>query len=243
MSLCRYHTDGSPDSAFGKNGLVTFEDTRQNHITSAAGRITFDDNGNILVAGQLDFTTALWRFKNNGALDNSFGNNGYVTIREKYMDRETYGNKQDIVIDQQGRILIKGFYSIPVDDMISVRNMIAARFTRDGSLDTTFGKNGVVNSDFANEVLNGNGSVVRSDGSILMAFNGFRLYRYTEDGSRDTAAADSGYAVFRPNDRELGYGTVTDMITRNKEIIIMGNATGHGNVQRMVLWRLPETNN
>ncbi|MEA2709637.1 MAG: hypothetical protein QOF78_2238, partial [Phycisphaerales bacterium] len=78
--LARYNADGTPDTTFGGgDGQVVWHDMK-----SGAVDLDIDANGNILVTGSI-WTTAyypddwgVWRFHNDGSLDASFGDNGFV---------------------------------------------------------------------------------------------------------------------------------------------------------------------
>jgi uncharacterized delta-60 repeat protein len=81
FALARYNTDGSLDTTFDGDGMVTTQFFGEN-IESAAG-VAIQTNGKIVVAGSVfstfDPSFALARYNINGSLDTSFGAGGKVT--------------------------------------------------------------------------------------------------------------------------------------------------------------------
>jgi uncharacterized delta-60 repeat protein len=81
FALARYNTDGSLDTTFDGDGMVTTQFFGEN-IESAAG-VAIQTNGKIVVAGSVfstfDPSFALARYNTDGSLDTSFGTGGKVT--------------------------------------------------------------------------------------------------------------------------------------------------------------------
>jgi uncharacterized delta-60 repeat protein len=81
FALARYNTDGSLDTTFDGDGMVTTQFFGEN-IESAAG-VAIQTNGKIVVTGSVfstfDPSFALARYNTDGSLDTSFGTGGKVT--------------------------------------------------------------------------------------------------------------------------------------------------------------------
>lgn len=167
MTIWRYDSAGNPDNTFGTGGIARFSDGNQHQSTS----IEIDSYGRILSAGSiydtLNFTRcpAIWRYTQNGTLDNSFGTNGLAIISANPFDSNSFS---DIGIDISGKIFAVGYTQPnPMDS-----DMLIARYTAEGTLDTAFGTNGIVKD---NNAAGGNGNdratgiAVTSSGDFIVA--------------------------------------------------------------------------
>lgn len=128
-----------------------------------------------------------------GDLDSSFGTGGIVTTN--FTANQDTGT--DVALQSDGKIVVVG-YSLSGSDL-STADFALARYNADGTLDSTFGTNGKVTTDF-----NGGQDValdvaVQADGRIVTAGrseNGsetdFALARYNTDGSLDSTFGADG---------------------------------------------------
>jgi uncharacterized delta-60 repeat protein/uncharacterized repeat protein (TIGR01451 family) len=144
--------------------------------------------GVALVSGTNDF--AVTRYNADGSLDTTFDTDGKVTTDfAGDLDQISAGAIQaDGKIVAVGRALVAGNYDIAL-----------ARYSADGSLDTTFDTDGKLNTDFAGETDIGYGVGIQVDGKIVVAGRGgvsgnrlFALARYNPDGSLDPAFSGDG---------------------------------------------------
>jgi len=136
LSMARINQDGSLDtSTFGTNGkgTATFAFTNFQSYN-----MTVQTDGKIIVLAAKDGNVALVRCNSNGTLDTSFGGTGIMTT-------DFGGEEQtdDLVIQSDGKIIIEGKTS-----GLYSSDFLLVRYNRDGSLDTTFGANGKVITDF-----------------------------------------------------------------------------------------------
>jgi uncharacterized delta-60 repeat protein len=130
--VVRYNTDGSLDTGFGSNppGYVTL--SKLNFPTVA---VQSDDR--VVVAGEIlspngqYYEIGLDRLTATGAPDNSFGTNGAVVTSSS--DHDVV---RSVTIQANGQILVGGTQSLPA-------TLLVARYNTDGSLDSTFGTNGI----------------------------------------------------------------------------------------------------
>ncbi|HEX2994224.1 MAG TPA: hypothetical protein VHP14_05350, partial [Anaerolineales bacterium] len=97
-----------------------------------------------------------------------------------------------------GKIVIAG---TTTDLNNNSQNMVVARYTSDGLLDTTFGSSGIVIADFGLHE-SGNALAIQSDGKIVVAGqswggapSGFLLVRYNSNGMLDTTFGDAGKVI------------------------------------------------
>ena len=92
--------------------------------------------------------------------------------------------------------------------------LVFSLFGQDGSLDSTFADNGILQFDLNKKTDTGHGLAVQPDGRILVSMSGnltgtfdLVLIRLHEDGSLDTTFADQGiYAYGNPSFTDLNYG-------------------------------------
>ena len=197
--MARYHDDGSPDASFGENGKV---------ITPIGGHhdwcnaIAIQSDGKILAGGSTDTSPegdsrhdfALVRYHADGSRDASFGNNGIVITHIGL----SYNVAYSLAIQHDGKIIMAGEAN---DSIFS--DFAVVRYHSDGSLDNSFGDQGIVRTalsesyDFAKSV------VVQDDEKILVAGsaqNGLSNYncalvRYNTDGLPDETFGTNGVVI------------------------------------------------
>jgi uncharacterized delta-60 repeat protein len=141
MAIMRLNHDGTPDSAFGQQGIVIW-DTGDSE-TFASIHLLAD--GNMLVVGSSVTSGSghakIVKLQSNGSPDVSFGVSG---VAESDFDSQ---GSQGILVNSflmpDGKILATGFKvgDLDLDD-------VAMRFNPDGTLDETFGAGGRVALDF-----------------------------------------------------------------------------------------------
>jgi uncharacterized delta-60 repeat protein len=170
FALARYNSDGSLDASFGTDGKVLTDFAGKSDTGTA---LVLQVNGKIIVAGytskavHTDF--ALARYNSDGSLDASFGTDGRAGT-----DLASAYYAQEAEIQQDGKIVVAGFRNFQGLDIV------LARFKPDGSLDTTFGTEGIVTSDFSSADL-GHSLTLQPDGKILVVGSSnaaFAIARY-----------------------------------------------------------------
>lgn len=232
--LARYLEDGSLDSTFGTDGYVITdlrtERTPQPDNYYGTPSITeYDDvsqsiaiqaDGKIVVGGYsqefsyydpLSYTSfAIARYFEDGALDNSFGDNGKAII-DFYPDVDfpPFAKINDILIQPDGKIIAVGYARNRPGGGPYEFSIAVARLNADGSPDNTFGTEGktwlhsgnIVDLDgyysFANAV------ALRHDGKIVVGGNykqrqywyddgGFLIIQINDNGTLDTSFGSGG---------------------------------------------------
>ena len=190
FGIVRYNPDGSLDNSFDLDGMVT---TPIGSGYDEAYSVAIQPDGKILVAGISwsgnpsfdDF--ALVRYNQDGSLDSSFGTNGIVLT--------DFGGSDvaySVAIQPDGKILVAGTTFTPLDGDFGL-----VRYNQDGSLDSSFGTNGIVLTDFGGSDV-AKSVAIQPDGKILVAGgsdigNGvFALARYNSDGSLDNSFDTDG---------------------------------------------------
>jgi uncharacterized delta-60 repeat protein len=196
-ALARYHTDGRIDSTFGPDGTGIWSSFAQFNEDPLGPAVAFQPDGRIVLAceygGSLPYRDVLLRrLTADGIVDSSFGTNGYV-ITDLGPGRDT---ARGIAIRPDGRIVVAGW-----TEMYNVTKAFVLRYLPNGSVDTSFGDDGLVLIDLLGPFQPGAAMALRiqSDGRIVVAGFGtpeehadFAAVRLDPQGVLDTSYGVSG---------------------------------------------------
>jgi uncharacterized delta-60 repeat protein len=216
FTVARLTTTGALDTTFGVGGKaqISFSGTE-----SMANSILVQPDGQIVLGGYTvnapyakDF--ALVRLSSNGTLDTTFGVNGKVitTVDSNYSDAVT-----QLAIQSDGKIVAGGFTSFETNTRMAV-----VRYLSNGSIDTTFGTNGI------NVITDGFGGkncsvAVQADDKIIVAggWEGgyFEVFRFLNSGALDTAFGSNGLVNAFPVNG--GYASKV-LIQADNKIVVSG---------------------
>ena len=128
-----------------------------------------------------------------GTLDSSFGSGGIVR-----MDISSYFNEvaKSVITQPDGKIIVAGYHADHIKD-----NFCLVRFNHNGSVDSSFGPDGVVITNFTNTSI-ASDIALQTDGRIIVAGhswgttdNEFALARYNPDGSPDSTFGTLGLVM------------------------------------------------
>jgi len=220
LFIIGFTSEGLIDTSFGTSGITIISIGTD----IIGGRIALQDDS-ILITGATiiasEYNLVVARFNSTGLLDTAFGSDslGYITTTTN----STLGASSNYIVTQtDNTILIGG--SITVET--SVNNTIVARYTLNGSLDTTFGNGvGYVTTSIPSLPLDTKilGLATEASGKIVgfgqgsnNSYYSFIVIRYNTDGSLDTefypdgyitpyfgAGSENGYAVPIQDDGKL----------------------------------------
>ncbi|CAL9544845.1 calcium-binding protein [Streptomyces sp. enrichment culture] len=198
VALARYLGDGTPDSSFGGDGVVTADPVPGSlEAGGGADGMALQPDGKIVIGGDVGstrFDFMLMRFHTDGSVDTGFDGDGIVRT-----DFGDYDGVEEVVIQPDGKIVAAGG---------SGGRFALARYLPDGSLDTGFDGDGKV-------LTTGGGGasdvVLQGDGRIVVAgSNGpggdFAVLRYNPDGSQDTGFGTGGVATADFGGADAAYG-------------------------------------
>jgi len=223
FGLVRYNSDGSLDTSFDTDGIVTTDFNNNSEVGTA---VALQQDGKIVVAGfSTDSTTgvddkfALARYNSDGSLDTAFDTDGKVITSIGGFD-----NAFAVALQSDGKILAAG--SAPNGNN---NDFALVRFNSDGSLDTAFDTDGIVKTDFGTNNGDGAGAMtLQSDGKIILAgssFNrntsdsDFAVARYNSNGSLDTTFDTDGKVTTDFGISDSGNGVA---LQSNGTIIVAG---------------------
>ena len=180
FALARYHPNGTLDTTFGGDGRVTTAFERD----AAAADLALQPDGKIVLAGGVGFPPdiALARYLPNGTLDTTFGGDGRVISN---VGDAAFASA--VALQSDGKIVVAGQASS--NDVVGFG---LARYHPSGTLDTTFGGDGLVITDIgvggsrasALAIQPHDGRLVAAGLAILDNNLDFALARYTPSQQR-----------------------------------------------------------
>jgi uncharacterized delta-60 repeat protein len=224
FAVARYASTGRLDHGFGSKGIVTTPIGPGNDEGEA---MVVQPDRKVVVAGTSfngsNDEFALVRYDLDGSLDTSFGTGGVVlTPIGSHADRAYALSRQS-----DGKLVVAGSTFNGSDDDFAV-----VRYNPDGSLDTTFGTNGIVVTPIGPGSDRAYGLTIASTGRIVVAgssFNGsnddFAVARYLPTGALDTSFGGTGIVT-----TPIGVaGDVAHAVTVQKDgTIFVGGASSNG---------------
>lgn len=198
FAIIRLNKDGTIDSAFGNNGSKVINIGSYNDV---AFSIKAQKDGKIIVCGwtyifsSWDF--ALVRLNSDGSLDDSFGSTGIITTDYYHL----YNTAHSIDIQSDGKYIAAGYTfksGFPDSDIMLVR------YNNDGSIDKSFGQNGIVliDHDSADDF----GWVIKTDSYDKLLVGGIAtvnsakslsVIKLNSDGIPDISFGERGIFVYK----------------------------------------------
>ncbi len=193
LAVLRCHPDGRLDTTFDGDGkLLTTIWTSEDHLSD----LLLQPDGRILLAGGHPYYSGnerpllLMRLLPSGAEDQGFGILGRVATP---VGGVTYPT--DLHLQADGRILLTGALKLPNP---SGYDIMLARYWPNGTLDTTFGGDGLVTTKMGASWDAGLKASVAEDGKILTGASFFSFFG---------AEAKAGFVKWQPDGSlDSGYG-------------------------------------
>lgn len=202
IALARFHSDGSLDQNFGNNGKII---TDYINASTTANAIVIQTDGKIVVVGtktyidrKTDFI--LFRFHQDGTLDEEFGNSGLVSTN--FVARDEY--PKFVKLQSDGKIIAGG----DVEERNGIHDYVIARYNTNGSLDSSFGSEGKVFFDVNISSEIADNIILQSDGKILVIGSIYKrgtiescilLVRFNKDGTLDNTFGNQGTVMTDPS--------------------------------------------
>lgn len=143
LAVLRYRPNGTLDSTFGGDGIVTTNLTDSDEEATA---VAIQPDGKIIVVGVSDHQFLIMaRYLPNGKLDKEFADNGkYVST----VIPERFTLPTGVVLLPNGRFIVSASY---FDETTQGYDFMLMRFKKNGTIDTQFGDEGVVLNDFVGD--------------------------------------------------------------------------------------------
>jgi len=229
---------GDLDTTFNApNGYVFYNGTPNQH--DEANAVAIQPDGKIVVVGESEDGTKadalILRYNSDGTLDATFGTGGVVLYDGP---ANAIDEAHAVAIQPDGKIVVVG-----TARNINNYDVLVLRYISNGILDPTFGTGGVVlyNSP-ADDVDNGNGVVIQSDGKIVVAgervnssgYHDILLLRLDGNGALDPAFGAGGATFYdTANENDLGYSVA---LQPDGKIVITGtHQSGSAKTDLLVL--------
>lgn len=218
--ITRYHNNGTLDTAFGTNGKVNLNTLFSFTTSTMCNALRCLPDGKFIITAFNQFDEIyLIRCHNNGTPDNTFGTNGLVTtpVPDGYF--APYSTR-DLYVQPNGKILV----AVYMGNAASNNNDFSLfQYHTNGTLDTSFGTNGLVVTDMGSIDDDPRTIKVQPDGKIVVsgtANTKFAVARYTPSGILDTSF--NGTDI---NTTTIGASSYcTDMILEaDGKILLTGN--------------------
>lgn len=198
-----YYKDNIP---FGNDGRVILSGNIKNQniggssIIDYNGRIVFTTSGR-LYTGTDDSDFYTMRYLNDGTLDTSFGDNGIV--KTNIVDAGGSDYSYGIAIDSQNRIIVVG-NGIEYSGITNYYAIV--RYLEDGSLDESFGLNGIkllpplsTDDSLTCVVIDSNDNIIVSGTYDTTSTIIMRLLETTGDYDLTFGGSETGYIILTPN--------------------------------------------
>jgi len=184
--LVKYFPSGELDLSFGDDGVLLLNYNTSNNKTP----IIIQNDDKIIIASQPNGTNENYikiaRYMQNGELDPSFGNNGFVET--EISDLNGFSR---LLLQPNGKIILFGANN-------TNEKIYIARFLPNGLLDDTFGENGIA-IYFSNINLGSwNSFQLKNDGKIIILINidyqgnEVMFLQYLPNGELDASFGDNG---------------------------------------------------
>src|SRR4030095_4425690 len=237
FGVARFNGNGSIDSSFGQNGIVTTNVGSANAGTALS--VILQPDGKIVVAGHslydygcdyyggYYFSSAfsMVRYHPNGVRDSLFGANGIVS------DSLNMTTTRGIALQAAGKIVVIG------PDRGG--GYVTKQYNADGSLDNSFGQQGKViidNGWLYSLATLPNGKIVMAGGMNRDGRNNFQVIRLANDGSFDNSFNGNGRVFFHPG--ASGSNDVATAIALQGEHIVAGGYSNNNPTYSLLVVRL-----
>jgi uncharacterized delta-60 repeat protein len=217
------------DPGFGIGGRVVTP------LTGGRGEaVAVQPDGKIVVAGkgssggaQPSFDFTVLRYLPNGTPDAGFGTGGVAQVN---FPAGRTDDALDVALQADGRIVVVGSTQTASGEL----DFGVARFNTDGTVDRSFGTNGVATIDFGAGSATAQGVAIQPDGRIVVAGhaqvgppnNDFAVARFNADGTPDASFGTAG-RVTSPLTGRADLGMAVALAPDGK-IVVAGRAEQSG---------------
>jgi len=237
FALARLTPDGSLDPTFGGDGTVTTDLTPS---YDWANGMALQPDGKIVLVGSVSAGSdngkiGVLRYRSDGSLDPSFDGDGIVLADPT----PTYDDGLAVGVEADGQIIVAGAAGVARPN----GRFVALAYEPDGSLDATFGGDGMVFTDLTPKADVPFGLAIQDDGKIVVAGNAaagsadqkFALVRYERDGSLDPGLQGDGTVI--TNFTRYDDGAYSVAIDPDGRIVAAGLAGDGGPAPRLAAVR------
>lgn len=192
IALLRLNSDGSIDTTFGDGGWSVHD---LNSRSTYWGDMELHEGDLLITASHGSFGASIltMRVNDTGSLDAGFGNGGWITTTPAF---NSYGKV--ILPDAEGFTVVADSEAAEPN----TRNPLVVRYHHDGTLDTSFGINGMAAYYISNHTPVYD-AVRAPDGGLLITgsarvenFTDLLVLKTTPEGQRDTTFGTTGWRTY-----------------------------------------------
>ncbi len=226
-ALARFNSDGNLDGTFGVQGVVTppFSAKDSQHTS-----IALQTDGKIVAAGygagDTGYLIRVFRYNAEGSVDGSFGQGGVTEIAAS-VSGDNFVN--GLAIQSDGKLVVAGALTAAS----GANSGFLLRFNTDGSKDSSFGQNGIVNVSLGLSDLSFNQLLLQTDGKFFVVGRGqiaadyvFALARFNTNGSLDTSFGSVGLVTTVVGTHDSAYGVT---VQPDGKMVVGGHSQVSGN--------------
>lgn len=205
-SLCAQN--GYLDPIFGHDGRIALDLDPVGSAYQHMNAVAVQPDGKIVATGSFNGDMAVVRLNPDGSVDPTFSDDGWTLVTIDLIP-DGADNAYGLIIQSDGKIVIVG----SVDDVAigsQYTDWVIARLNSDGSLDPSFGVNGVAIIELNPEPYTADAAldvVVQPDGKLVVVGHlgwqslttinySAKVVRLNVDGSLDTTFSDDGIVSF-----------------------------------------------
>lgn len=229
-----YNTDGTLNSNFGLNGIV------QTNIglIDYGSAMKVQEDGKIVVTGTSTNIVSkgdiiALRYNDDGSLDGSFGTNGYVITGLGSVNFPSNDIAYTLGVQPDGKLIVGGYTA----GSFGGSNMLLLKYLPNGTLDPSFGLNGILSSGSLKSV---ESLFIKNDGKIVAAgyFNNVEdisvpsVIRLENNGTLDNSFGNNGRILSLPYYSNYEGRLFTVVQQSDGKIIAAGNRTNLSNQQK-----------
>ena len=185
-AITRFDSNGVPDTTFGPGiegnlGWNSIKIRNSGIPLEISNDMALQPDGKFVTVGQAissccgnpsDSVFFALRFDSNGFLDNTFDSDGIVTTEIRLGRDEAFS----VVLQPNGKIILSGITT--QDNPIDIDSAFV-RYNSDGSLDNSFGTNGIVIRDLGTYTVGVRAAALQSDGKLIVVGNAFTHPAFT----------------------------------------------------------------
>lgn len=208
MVVLKLTAKGVPDVTFGTGGVARYDYGTGEDI---AYGMDIQEDGSILLCGTIrnedyNLVPAIVRFNSEGIQDTTFGAGGLALIPVT----ESENDFAAVKVQSDGKIVAAGHIS----NGLSWFSLLMARFESDGTLDTTFADNGIINlnlgnvdDEFFDLGITTSGNIVATGFTTMQDTYYFKLLvmEFDQDGMPSATFGDNGTVIWGTTSNNVGY--------------------------------------
>lgn len=199
FTINRFNFNGTLDTSFSNDGmLIISNDSTDTHYGRA---ILVQEDSKIIIGGIDDYgingNFVLVRVYENGKIDSSFGNNGFVSSPFPDTDDDL---RAVVIQPADGKIIVSGTMYNPITDIYELGII---RYLTNGIIDSSFSGDGIQLNNFSEGDFYVRTMILQDDGKIAVGGitdnSEFGIVRYNTNGSLDIDFGIEGLASYSYN--------------------------------------------